>query len=55
MIAIVLHDLGARKEARKRFATASRAAQESGDGQLHAWVRAREAMVRSTMAPRRPP
>ncbi|MEU4352696.1 hypothetical protein [Streptomyces sp. NPDC023838] len=45
MIAIVLHDLGARKEARKWFATASRAAQESGDSQLHAWVLAREAMV----------
>ncbi|MFI9041279.1 hypothetical protein [Streptomyces sp. NPDC053726] len=45
MIAIVLHDLGARKEARKWFATASKAAQESGDRQLHAWVLAREAMV----------
>lgn len=45
MIAIVLHDLGTRKEARKWFATASRAAQESGDRQLHAWVLAREAMV----------
>ncbi|MFF8601863.1 helix-turn-helix domain-containing protein [Streptomyces sp. NPDC015232] len=45
MIAIVLHDLGARKEARKWFSTASRAAHESGDRQLHAWVLAREAMV----------
>ncbi|MEV6781209.1 helix-turn-helix transcriptional regulator [Streptomyces sp. NPDC051098] len=45
MIAIVLHDLGARKEARKWFATASTAAKESGDRQLHAWVLAREAMV----------
>ncbi|MEW1599349.1 helix-turn-helix transcriptional regulator [Streptomyces sp. NPDC093808] len=45
MIAIVLHDLGARTEARKWFSTASRAAQESGDRQLHAWVLAREAMV----------
>ncbi|WP_217625766.1 hypothetical protein [Streptomyces lunaelactis] len=45
MIAIVLHDLGARKEARKWFATASTAARESGDRQLHAWVLAREAMV----------
>ncbi|MFI0220358.1 hypothetical protein [Streptomyces lydicus] len=45
MIAIVLHDLGARKEARKWFATASTAAQESRDNQLHAWVLAREAMV----------
>ncbi|MFF9690496.1 hypothetical protein [Streptomyces sp. NPDC014623] len=45
MIAIVLHDLGTRKEARKWFATATKAAQESGDRQLHAWVLAREAMV----------
>ncbi|MFJ8769611.1 hypothetical protein [Streptomyces clavifer] len=45
MIAIVLHDLGARKEARKWFATASTAARESGDRHLHAWVLAREAMV----------
>ncbi|MET8676068.1 hypothetical protein ABZW18_00285 [Streptomyces sp. NPDC004647] len=45
MIAIVLHDLGARKEARKWFATASTAAKESGDRQLHGWVLAREAMV----------
>ncbi|MET8718680.1 hypothetical protein [Streptomyces misionensis] len=45
MVAIVLHDLGARAEARGWFATAARAAQESGDTQLHAWVLAREAMV----------
>ncbi len=45
MTAIVLHDLGARKESRAWFATASRAAAESGDHQLHAWVLAREAMV----------
>ncbi|MFJ2230348.1 MULTISPECIES: hypothetical protein [Streptomyces] len=45
MIAIVLHDMGARKEARKWFATGSRAARESGDRQLLAWVLAREAMV----------
>lgn len=45
MVAIVLHDLGARKEARGWFATASKAAEESGDRQLHAWVLAREAMV----------
>lgn len=45
MIAIVLHDLGTRAEARKWFATAAKAAQESGDRQLHAWVLAREAMV----------
>ncbi|CAL9674167.1 hypothetical protein SUDANB176_07640 (plasmid) [Streptomyces sp. enrichment culture] len=45
MAAIILHDLGARKEARAWFATASTAAKESGDPQLHAWVLAREAMV----------
>ena len=43
--AIVLHDLGSRRESRAWFATAARAAAESGDGQLHAWVLAREAMV----------
>ncbi|MDX3131403.1 hypothetical protein PV367_16830 [Streptomyces europaeiscabiei] len=45
MTAIVLHDLGSRKESRAWFATAARAAAESGDPQLHAWVLAREAMV----------
>ncbi|MFJ9668785.1 hypothetical protein ACIRPP_29955 [Streptomyces sp. NPDC101219] len=45
MTAIVLHDLGSRRESRAWFATAARAAAESGDDQLHAWVRAREAMV----------
>ncbi|OEJ29958.1 hypothetical protein AS594_35960 [Streptomyces agglomeratus] len=45
MAAIVLHDLGARKEARGWFVTACRAAKESGDRQLHAWVLAREAML----------
>ncbi|MFI2764865.1 hypothetical protein ACH5A3_39550 [Streptomyces echinatus] len=45
MTAIVLHDLGARREARSWFATAATAAKESGDPQLHAWVLAREAMV----------
>ncbi|MFH7340612.1 hypothetical protein [Streptomyces sp. KHY 26] len=45
MTAIVLHDLGARREARAWFATAAVAARESGDAQLHAWVLAREAMV----------
>ncbi|MGA4867184.1 helix-turn-helix domain-containing protein [Streptomyces lavendulocolor] len=45
MAAIMLHDLGARKEARGWFATASRAARESGDRQLHAWVLARSAML----------
>ncbi|MFF3129145.1 hypothetical protein ACFVRD_44610 [Streptomyces sp. NPDC057908] len=45
MAAIVLHDLGSRREARAWFATAAHAAGESGDRQLHAWVMAREAMV----------
>ncbi|MGA5559215.1 hypothetical protein [Streptomyces lavendulocolor] len=36
MAAIMLHDLGARNEARSWFATASQAARESGDRQLHA-------------------
>ncbi|MGW2777205.1 hypothetical protein ACWC4C_32680 [Streptomyces olivaceoviridis] len=45
MTAIVLHDLGSRKESRAWFATAAAAARESGDRQLHAWVLAREAMV----------
>ncbi|MER5853746.1 hypothetical protein ABT126_44450 [Streptomyces sp. NPDC002012] len=45
MTAIVLHDLGSRREARAWFATAAHAAGESGDRQLHAWVMAREAMV----------
>ncbi|MER7178550.1 hypothetical protein ABT404_03510 [Streptomyces hyaluromycini] len=45
MTAIVLHDLGSRRESRAWFATAGRAAAESGDQQLHAWVLAREAMV----------
>ncbi|KUM90260.1 hypothetical protein AQI88_38830 [Streptomyces cellostaticus] len=45
MTTIVLHDLGSRRESRSWFATAARAAAESGDPQLHAWVLAREAMV----------
>ncbi|MEU6495713.1 hypothetical protein [Streptomyces sp. NPDC046984] len=45
MAAIVLHDIGARREARGWFATAAAAARESGDRQLQAWVLAREAMV----------
>ncbi|MEU3620035.1 hypothetical protein ABZ725_48305 [Streptomyces sp. NPDC006872] len=45
MTAIVLHDLGSRRESRAWFATAAQAAAESGDDQLHAWVLAREAMV----------
>ncbi|WP_217178947.1 hypothetical protein [Streptomyces sp. AC495_CC817] len=45
MTAIILHDLGSRRESRAWFATAARAAAVSGDQQLHAWVLAREAMV----------
>ncbi|KAF3463244.1 hypothetical protein [Streptomyces sp. Tu 3180] len=45
MTAIVLHDLGSRRESRAWFATAARAAAESGDQQLYAWVLARETMV----------
>lgn len=45
MAGIVLHDLGSRRESRAWFATATRAATESGDDQLHAWILAREAMV----------
>jgi hypothetical protein len=45
MTAIVLHDLGSRQQSRAWFATAVRAAAESDDNQLYAWVRAREAMV----------
>ncbi|QIY76376.1 hypothetical protein HEP84_53605 [Streptomyces sp. RLB1-33] len=36
MTAIVLHDLGSRRESRAWFATAARAAVESGDDQLRA-------------------
>ncbi|MGW0731844.1 hypothetical protein [Streptomyces sp. NPDC002851] len=45
MTAIVLHDLGNHREAHGWFHTAGRAAEESGDTGLHAWVLAREAMV----------
>ncbi|MFD5554996.1 hypothetical protein ACFWIA_14320 [Streptomyces sp. NPDC127068] len=45
MVAIVLHDLGHHREAHRWFGTASRAAEQSGDALLHAWVLAREAMV----------
>lgn len=45
MTAIVLHDLGSRRQARAWFTTATRAARESQDRQLHAWILAREAMV----------
>ncbi|WP_246112086.1 hypothetical protein [Streptomyces hawaiiensis] len=42
---LVLHDLGSRRQYRAWFATVARAAAESGNDQLHAWVLAREAMV----------
>ncbi|MEV4869614.1 helix-turn-helix domain-containing protein [Streptomyces syringium] len=45
MTAIVLHDLGDRSESTAWFRTAGRAAEESGDRVLHAWVLARHAMV----------
>ncbi|MFF0626762.1 hypothetical protein [Streptomyces sp. NPDC004296] len=45
MAAVVLHDLGDRRQARAWFRTATTAAAESGDTSLHAWVLAREAMV----------
>ncbi|WP_059008679.1 hypothetical protein [Streptomyces specialis] len=45
MAAIVLHDLGDHRESARWFHTAGRAAEESGDVVLRAWVTAREAMV----------
>ncbi|MEU8587453.1 hypothetical protein AB0C59_10675 [Streptomyces sp. NPDC048664] len=45
MTAIVLHDLGARAEARRWFSSAAAAGQEYGDRQLLAWLRARETVV----------
>ncbi|MFD9270789.1 helix-turn-helix domain-containing protein [Streptomyces goshikiensis] len=45
MAAIVLHDLGQHREAHRWFGTAGRAAEQSGDTLLHAWVLGREAMV----------
>lgn len=45
MTAIVLHDMGDRREATAWFHTAARAAEESRDRALHAWVIARHAMV----------
>ncbi|MFE3018261.1 hypothetical protein [Streptomyces sp. NPDC059256] len=45
MAAIVLHDLGQHREAHRWFGTAARAAEQSGDRLLYAWVTAREAMV----------
>ncbi|MEU1307801.1 hypothetical protein ABZ419_02740 [Streptomyces cinnamoneus] len=45
MTAIVLHDMGDRREASAWFHTAARAADESRDRALHAWVVGRHAMV----------
>ncbi|MEU1602710.1 hypothetical protein [Micromonospora matsumotoense] len=45
MTAIVLHDLGQRRQALTWFTTAACAADEAGDRNLHAWVLARTAMV----------
>jgi tetratricopeptide (TPR) repeat protein len=45
MTAVVLHDLGNRREAYAWFATAARAAEEAGDRPLQAWILARKAMV----------
>ncbi|MEW1548647.1 hypothetical protein [Streptomyces tsukubensis] len=45
MVAVVLHDLGQHRESHHWSATAARAAERSGDRNLHAWVLAREAMV----------
>jgi transcriptional regulator with XRE-family HTH domain len=45
MTAVVLHDLGHHRESTRWFHTAGRAAAESKDDALHAWVLGREAMV----------
>jgi tetratricopeptide (TPR) repeat protein len=45
MAAIVLHDLGSRREAYSWFDTAARAAEQAGDRSLQAWITARKAMV----------
>ncbi|MER5201030.1 hypothetical protein ACWD3J_40805 [Streptomyces sp. NPDC002755] len=45
MAAIVLRDVGSRREAGSWFHTAARAVTESGDQQLHACMLAQEAMV----------
>ncbi|MCX4586319.1 hypothetical protein [Streptomyces sp. NBC_01481] len=55
MVAIVLHDMGEHREAHRWFATAGRAAEQSGDRLLHAWVLGREAMVPLNYGARRPP
>lgn len=45
LVAIIQHDIGAQQEAESWFITAARAAQESGDRHMLAWVLARHAMV----------
>jgi hypothetical protein len=45
LVAIVQHDRGDQREAHRWFATAERAARESGDRQMLAWTLARHAMV----------
>ncbi|MFD7897602.1 multiprotein-bridging factor 1 family protein [Streptomyces sp. NPDC059743] len=45
LVAIIQHDRGQQQDARHWFTTAARAAAESGDRQMLAWVLARHAMV----------
>ncbi|MFB7452936.1 transcriptional regulator [Streptomyces sp. NPDC056194] len=45
LVAIVQHDRGDQRDAHRWFATAERAARESGDRRMTAWVLARHAMV----------
>ncbi|GEB57420.1 transcriptional regulator [Streptomyces gardneri] len=45
LVAIVQHDRGDQRDAFRWFATAERAARESGDRRMTAWVLARHAMV----------
>ncbi|MGW6414858.1 transcriptional regulator [Streptomyces sp. NPDC055055] len=45
LVAIVQHDRGDQRDAHRWFATAERAAHESGDRRMTAWVLARHAMV----------
>ncbi|MFE6713897.1 transcriptional regulator [Streptomyces sp. NPDC057695] len=45
LVAIVQHDHGDREDARRWFTTAEKAARESGDRRMTAWVLARHAMV----------
>ncbi|MFK4272588.1 helix-turn-helix domain-containing protein [Streptomyces milbemycinicus] len=45
LVAIIQHDRGNQQDAQRWFTTAARAASESGDRQMMAWVLARHAMV----------